>query len=64
MEQMFGILEEKSNVEDDLGAEQVYLNQDLTLKFEHVSFAYKDNKNVLDDVSFEIPHKKITAIGF
>lgn len=32
------------------------------IRFEHVSFAYKERSSVLTDVNLEIPHKKVTAI--
>lgn len=32
------------------------------IEFEHVSFAYEEGRDVLKDVSFVIPHGKVTAI--
>jgi ATP-binding cassette, subfamily B, heavy metal transporter len=61
MEQMFGLLEENREVEDEPDAKPLTAH-DGVVRFEHVSFSYDPRRSVLKDVSFEVPAGNTVAI--
>jgi len=61
MDKMFHLLRENREVEDRPGA-PVLLGSDVAVRFEHVSFSYEPRRQILHDVSFEIPSGKTVAV--
>jgi ATP-binding cassette subfamily B protein len=60
---MFRLLEEHREVEDRPGAVALP-DAPATIRFEHVDFAYEPNRQILFDVSFEIPAgSKVAVVG-
>lgn len=63
LEHMFGLLEREAKVVDKPGAKELLLNGSA-IKFEHVSFSYNEDRQILDDVSFEVPAgHKVAVVG-
>ncbi len=63
IEHMFSLLGEQSKIKDKDDAIDLVLNGS-DVRFEHVSFGYKDDRQILSDVSFEIPAgKKVAVVG-
>ena len=58
---MFRLLRENKEVEDKLGASALRAG-DAPVRFEHVSFSYEPRRQILDDVSFEIPAGRTVAV--
>lgn len=54
MEKMFSLLAENEEIKDKPGAADLTL-RDSGVRFEHVNFGYDPNRQILFDVSFEIP---------
>lgn len=61
MEQMFGLLEQKPEIEDAPDARALAVD-DGVVRFENVSFQYDPRRSVLKDVSFEVPAGSTVAI--
>ncbi|HMI96289.1 MAG TPA: ABC transporter ATP-binding protein/permease [Micropepsaceae bacterium] len=61
IEQMYGLLEETSEVEDRPGASALDVAAGRII-FEHVDFAYDVRRPILSDVGFEIPAGRTVAI--
>jgi len=61
MERMFGVLEQHREIEDRPGA-PVLATVNPTVRFEDVSFAYEPRRQILHDVSFEIPSGATVAV--
>jgi ATP-binding cassette subfamily B protein len=61
MERMFGVLEEHREVEDRPGAPLLAV-ANPTVRFESVNFAYEPRRQILRDVSFEIPAGATVAV--
>ena len=61
MDKMFRLLQEGKEVEDKPGAPPLRV-RDATVRFEHVSFGYDPRRQILFDVSFEIPAGKVVAV--
>ncbi|MEW6562118.1 MAG: ABC transporter ATP-binding protein/permease [Pseudomonadota bacterium] len=61
MEKMFGLLREHQEIQDSPHAHPLKL-QNGVVRFEHVSFGYDPERQILDDVSFEIPAGKTVAV--
>jgi ATP-binding cassette subfamily B protein len=61
MDKMFHLLRENREVEDRPGA-PVLRASDAAVRFEHVSFSYEPRRQILHDVSFEIPSGKTVAV--
>jgi len=61
MDRMFRLLQENREVEDKPGALPLRAG-DATVCFEHVSFGYEPRRQILFDVSFEIPAGKTVAV--
>jgi ATP-binding cassette subfamily B protein len=61
MERMFGVLGEHREVEDRPGA-PLLAAANPTVRFEKVNFAYEPRRQILRDVSFEIPAGATVAV--
>lgn len=69
MQKMFGLLDQKSKVEDrpEAGALELARSDgqaQVGIRFEHVDFGYNPERQILRDVSFEIPPgRKLAVVG-
>lgn len=61
MERMFTLLEENHEIQDKLDA-SVLKVENATVRFDHVNFSYESNRQILFDISFEIPAGQTIAI--
>lgn len=61
MEQMFTLLEENHEIQDKLDAAVLNI-KNATVRFDHVNFSYESNRQILFDISFEIPAGQTVAI--
>ncbi|MCW5622618.1 MAG: ABC transporter ATP-binding protein/permease, partial [Burkholderiales bacterium] len=61
MDRMFRLLEVNREVEDAPGAQDLPPGE-AAVRFEHVSFGYEPNRQILFDVSFDIPAGKTVAV--
>ena len=61
IEQLFGVLHQPAEIVDRPGAPPLVV-RDGTLRFEHVDFSYDPARQILRDVSFEVPAGKTVAI--
>ena len=61
LETMFALLAEKPEVEDRPGAKPLVVREG-TVRFENVSFSYDRDREILHDLSFEVPAGKMVAI--
>ena len=61
MEKMFTLLSTHREIADAPGAPPLAVHQG-TVRFEHVSFSYDPARQILDDISFEIPAGKTVAV--
>lgn len=63
MEAMFGLMEERTEVEDKPGAPDLALDG-AAVSFENVAFAYDPEREILHDVSFTVaPGKTVAIVG-
>ncbi len=63
MDLMFKLLEQKSDIQDSEQAKCLKVSQGR-VQFEHVGFAYHEDRPILKDVSFEIkPGQKLAVVG-
>ncbi len=63
IEQLFSLLDKETKIKDKPDAGDLVLNGGK-VRFEHVSFGYKQDRQILNDVSFEIPAgKKVAVVG-
>ncbi len=61
MERMFGLLDQGQEVADTADA-AVLKTHGASIRFDHVDFAYEENRQILFDVSFYIPSGKTLAV--
>jgi ATP-binding cassette, subfamily B, heavy metal transporter len=61
MERMFGVLEQHREIEDHPDA-PVLAAMNPTIRFENVDFAYEPRRQILRDVSFEVPAGATVAV--
>jgi len=61
IDKMFRLLAENREVDDKPGAPELRAGQ-ATVRFEHVDFSYDPKRQILFDVSFEIPAGKTVAV--
>jgi ABC-type transport system involved in Fe-S cluster assembly fused permease/ATPase subunit len=61
MERMFGVLEQHREIEDHPDA-PVLAAMNPTIRFENVAFAYEPRRQILRDVSFEVPAGATVAV--
>jgi len=63
MEKLFGLLEVHREVDDEPGAPPLAL-AGASIRFEHVDFSYEAKRQILRDVSFEVPAgHKVAVVG-
>ena len=63
MDLMIRLLDTKTEIEDNEHAGELKVSQ-ARVELEHVSFSYNDDRQILDDVSFEIPSgNKVAVVG-
>ena len=63
MERMFGLLAQHTEVSDSPEAKELKVSGG-SIRFEHVSFAYESRRQILQDVSFEVPAgHKVAVVG-
>ena len=63
MERMFTLLDENKEIEDKPDA-KVLDAANATIKFSHVDFSYEQNRQILFDISFDIPTgQNIAVVG-
>jgi len=61
MEKMFTLLSTHREIADAPGAQPLAVGEG-TVRFDHVSFSYDPARQILDDVSFEVPAGKTVAV--
>ena len=61
MEKMFRLLGENKEIQDKPGAQPLAVNG-AAIKFEGVNFSYDPKRQILHDVSFEVPAGKTVAV--
>ncbi|HEY9051051.1 MAG TPA: ABC transporter ATP-binding protein/permease [Gammaproteobacteria bacterium] len=63
MDLMFKLLDKQPEIQDESQAPDLIVTK-AVVKFDHVSFAYHKDRQILHDISFEIPSgKKIAVVG-
>jgi len=63
MERMFNLLEQHEEVKDKPDARPLDVDGG-TIRFEHVSFGYNRNRQILADLSFDVPAgRKVAVVG-
>ena len=63
IERMFAILAREPEIEDKPGAKPLAVKRGA-IRFENVSFAYEPNRQILKDVSFEVPAgHRVAVVG-
>ena len=62
LDRMFNLLEKEREVADAPNAQLLSLASPPSVAFEHVDFAYEQNRPILQDVSFTIPAGKTVAV--
>ena len=62
LDRMFKLLEKEREVADATNAQQLALASPPSVAFEHIHFAYEQDRPILQDVSFTIPSGKTVAI--
>jgi ATP-binding cassette subfamily B protein len=62
LDRMFKLLEKEREVADAPNAQQLALANPPSVAFEHIHFAYEQDRPILQDVSFTIPSGKTVAI--
>lgn len=61
MERMFNLITEHTEIADAPGAPELIV-KNAAVRFEHVDFGYESNRQILFDVSFEIPPGHTVAV--
>lgn len=61
LETMFGLLKESPEIADKLGAQPLQV-ADGSIRFDDVSFFYDQERQILSDVSFDVPAGQMVAI--
>jgi ATP-binding cassette, subfamily B, heavy metal transporter len=63
IEHMFSLLGKEPKIKDEPDAGELVLNGG-EIRFENVNFGYKEDRQILSDISFEIPAgKKVAVVG-
>ena len=62
LDRMFNLLEKEREVADAPNAQLLSFGSPPSVAFEHVHFAYEQNRPILQDVSFTIPAGKTVAV--
>ncbi len=61
LESMFALLGERAEVLDKPGAKPLVVSRG-EIRFDHVGFAYEDDRRIIKDLSFTVPAGKMVAI--
>ena len=61
LEAMFALLQEGPEIQDKPGSKPLAIAQG-EIRFEHVGFAYENDRQILKDISFTVPAGKMVAI--
>ncbi|GKS69206.1 ATP-binding cassette, subfamily B [Nitrosomonas sp. PY1] len=61
MEQMFLLLNENREIQDKPGAQALKITN-ASVRFDHVNFSYESNRQILFDISFDIPAGQNVAV--
>jgi ATP-binding cassette subfamily B protein len=61
MEKMFGLLQQDAEIKDNNDAVELHAGP-ASVRFDHVNFSYDERRQVLFDVSFDIPPGKTVAV--
>lgn len=61
MERMFSLLAERKEIEDNPGA-KILKSKNATIRFINVDFGYESNRQILHNISFDIPAGQNVAI--
>ncbi|MDO5290837.1 MAG: ABC transporter ATP-binding protein/permease [Pseudomonadota bacterium] len=62
LDRMFSLMDKPQEVADAPGAQPLHTNGPVSVRFEHVDFAYEAARPILHDVSFDIPAGKTVAV--
>ncbi len=63
MDMMLKLLDTEQTIKDKPGAKELVVT-DAVVRFDNVSFDYSSDRQILRDVSFEIPHaRKVAVVG-
>lgn len=62
LDKMFTLLEKDREIADPQNAQALKVSTEPTVEFKNVSFAYQENRPILQDVSFVIPGGKTVAV--
>jgi ATP-binding cassette, subfamily B, heavy metal transporter len=63
MEKMFNLLEENREIQDKPGARQLDTSRGAAIRFENVDFSYDPKRQILFDMSFEVPAGHTVAVA-
>lgn len=61
MDKMFHLLDENREVQDAPGAQPIQISS-AAVRFDHVAFSYESDRQILQDVSFDIPAGHVVAV--
>ena len=61
MDKMFNLLDENREVQDAPEAQPIRISA-AAVKFDHVAFSYESDRQILQDVSFDIPAGQVVAV--
>jgi ATP-binding cassette subfamily B protein len=61
MEKMFGLLQQDAEIKDNGDAVELHAGP-ASVRFDHVNFSYDERRQVLFDVSFDIPSGRTVAV--
>jgi len=63
IEKMFGLLDKKPKVADKVGSIELVVSAG-SISFKNVSFSYQKERNIINNISFQVPaNKKIAIVG-
>ena len=62
LEKMFTLMQREREIADEPGAQPIRIDASPVVRFENVSFAYEPSREILHNVSFEIPPGKTVAV--
>ena len=62
LDRMFTLMDREREVADVPGAPELVLDTQISVEFDHVSFAYDSDRPILHDISFTIPAGKTVAV--
>ena len=62
LDRMFVLMDREREIADAPGAADLVLSPQMSVEFDHVSFAYEGDRPILHDISFTIPAGKTVAV--